>query len=97
MKPRAVPQLDGLVERVEGQLPIVVCAAANHAPREQVENCGQIEPSLVRVDVRHVGHPSGVWQVDREVSLRTFVGLVETTIGRRIQVQIDAAVMDGPP
>ena len=39
-----VQQLDGFVEHVEGQLPIVIRAScpADYAPRERVENCGQV-------------------------------------------------------
>src|SRR5690606_8733197 len=49
---------------------------ADYPPREEVDHRRQVQPALLRPDVRDVGHPDLIWRGGREVSLEE--------VGRRL-------------
>lgn len=56
---------------------------ADHSPRMQVQNYGEIKPTLLRPDIAYIDHPFLVWLFGKEVSVQQVRRDVELVIAVR--------------
>jgi len=66
------PPLPGHLQRVDDQtaLHVWLQAPTHHAPVEQIDDYGQIQPAFLRCDVGDVARPGSVWTQRREVAIQ---------------------------
>ena len=80
---------NGGIQRFERQSPLQIGLhrPADHAPRPQVQDHGQVEPTLARPEVGDVAGPAGVRRLDLEILIKEVLGdrQVVLRIGRDLE------------